>query len=265
MTSAQYLFRVDDACPSMHSERWDACERIFDRFGIKPIVAVVPDNRDPNLECRKRDPLFWNRVRAWQQKGWTIAMHGYQHQFHYVDRRKLILPFYDRSEFAGLSFLEQSEKIRAAWQIFAREQVKPTVWIAPAHCFDQTTLQAIERETPIRIISDGIARNQYYEDGFYWLPQQLWSFKEKTYGLWTICLHPNNMNYDQIQALEALLSSLAIRQAVLSVNEVRLENRSRDFYEKLYGFCYWQRGKLYAMFITIRSKLFFWRKHKCSK
>ena len=93
-------------------------------------------------------------------------MHGYQHVMHST-KAKLILPFYERSEFGGLPYEAQVVKIRESWALFVAEQVKPSVWIAPAHCFDRLTLKAIRNETPIRIVSDGIARDQYFEDGFF--------------------------------------------------------------------------------------------------
>ena len=43
---ANYIVRMDDACPTMNSERWDRVERILDNHDIHPVVAVIPDNRE---------------------------------------------------------------------------------------------------------------------------------------------------------------------------------------------------------------------------
>ena len=51
----------------------DAVERIFDERGIKPIVAVIADNQDRDLRLSDPDTEFWDRVRLWQRKGWSIA------------------------------------------------------------------------------------------------------------------------------------------------------------------------------------------------
>lgn len=225
----------------MNPQTWAKLESLFDRFSIKPIVAVVPDNLDPTLILAASDPNFWNRVRSWEEKGWSIAMHGYQHTFHHVDRRGLVLPFYDRSEFAGLSLNEQSEKIRSSWAIFQRERITPDIWIAPAHCFDQTTLAAIKKQTSIRIISDGIAMDQYTEFGFFWLPQQLWNFVEKPSGLWTICLHPNSMRDADINHLEAIFSNKENLLRFVSSADVKMLKRKRNIKDKLLALRFWTR------------------------
>jgi hypothetical protein len=251
--NARYLIRLDDACPTMYQQRWANIEAKFDHIGIRPLVGIVPDNQDPVLRISGIDPNFWSRVRSWQAKGWTIALHGYQHKFHFVDRRKLLLPFYNRSEFAGLSFEDQSQKIHAAWNIFQREGVEPRIWIAPGHCFDLITLKALKTETSIRIISDGIACNQFYDGYFHWLPQQLWTFSRKPFGLWTICLHPNTMSESQIDDLCKTLE--AHRAQVVSASELTLLSRKRSLADKLYAQWFWQRGRIYKSSDTIRRML----------
>ena len=48
-SSAKYLIRMDDACPTLKSSNWDYLESLFDDLNIKPIVAVIPDNVDESL------------------------------------------------------------------------------------------------------------------------------------------------------------------------------------------------------------------------
>jgi len=251
--TARYIFRLDDACPTMDHSRWARLETLFDNLGICPLVAVVPCNQDPILQVSEPDPNFWARVRCWQDKGWTIALHGYQHQFHYIDRSKLLLPFYDRSEFAGLSFDDQSQMFRAAWEIFMSEGVEPRVWIAPGHCFDRITLSALKAETPIRIISDGVACDQFFESDFYWLPQQLWSFSRKLFGLWTICLHPNTMSDSQFDELAETLS--ACSSCIVSVTDLALIPRNLGLIDNLYALWFWRRSGFYKLAGTIRRML----------
>ena len=130
--NARFIVRLDDACPTYHKEKWDYLEKVLDKHSVSPVVAVVPDNLDPELICDEVDMNFWDKVKGWEQKGWIVAMHGYQHQMYQTDA-DMVLPFYKRSEFAGLSLEQQSEKIRKSWEIFQRHDVTPSVWIAPAH------------------------------------------------------------------------------------------------------------------------------------
>jgi hypothetical protein len=260
MINAKYIIRLDDACPTMDQNRLARLEAIFDALGICPLVAVVPDNQDPALRVSEPDPNFWSRVRSWDAKGWTIALHGYQHRFHFIHRDKMLLPFYDCSEFAGLSLEDQSQKIRAAWNIFKCEGIEPRVWIAPGHCFDRTTLSALKAETPIRIISDGIAYDQFFDGDFYWLPQQLWSFSRKPFGLWTICLHPNTMTESQ---LDKLANFLVVYSAhIVSVSDLSLTPRKLDWVDKLFAVWFWRRSRFYKLAGIIRRMLSPWPRCK---
>ena len=47
--AARYLIRFDDLCPSMNWTVWCEVESILQAAGIKPLLAVVPDNADPQL------------------------------------------------------------------------------------------------------------------------------------------------------------------------------------------------------------------------
>ena len=78
---SRYLLRFDDACPTMNWGVWDAVETELLRHNTRPIVAVVPDNRDPKLMADAPRAEFWDRVRRWQSIGWAIGLHGYQHVY----------------------------------------------------------------------------------------------------------------------------------------------------------------------------------------
>ncbi len=251
--TAKYLIRMDDACPTMDLSKWRRVEDALDRFGIKPIVAVVPDNQDHWLMIDPPNAGFWDMVRGWRSKGWTIAMHGDTHVMRETEA-KMVLPFYKRSEFAGLPYEAQAEKIRRAWRIFMSQEIEPTVWIAPAHCFDWVTLKAIFNETSIRIVSDGIARDTYFERGFHWLPQQLWSLQERKAGLWTVCLHPNSITKEQASEFErAIERDYASR--ITSVDKVTLTKRRKTIIDRAYFKYFWMRRDAYSVLLNARDRL----------
>jgi hypothetical protein len=240
---ANYLIRMDDACPTMDSQRWARLEGILDAHDIRPIVAVVPDNKDPELNIESPDPEFWNKVRNWQYKGWTIAMHGETHLMRPTDAQQ-ILPFYKRSEFSGLSLTEQSEKLQRAQAVFEREKISVETWIAPAHCFDWITLDALKNCTTVKIISDSIATNVYFQNGFYWVPQQLWEFRDLPFGLWTICLHPNRMDDAALQNFEKNVQAFSGR--ILNFSNVELVKRNRGLFDRAANAFYWFRRHQYG-------------------
>lgn len=105
-----YLIRLDDASEYMNIEKWDKVEKILDKYNIKPIVGIIPNNEDESLIKRyDLNKKFWAKATSWQNKKWTIAMHGYNHV--YVTYDGGINPVQKRSEFAGLSLERQKEKM----------------------------------------------------------------------------------------------------------------------------------------------------------
>jgi hypothetical protein len=216
--TARYLIRLDDACDTMDRLKWDRVEQVLDAHGVKPIVAVIPANRDPALMFESRNAAFWDKVRAWAGKEWSVALHGHTHVMHST-QGKLVLPFYQRSEFAGLALAAQCEKIRAAWNVFLSEGVEPRIWVAPAHSFDLLTLQAVRRETSIRVVSDGIAWDSFYEHDFHWIPQHA--------------------------AIAALDRNLAgqFKARMTRVRDVNLRKRGKNAISRIYQAYFWWRWK----------------------
>jgi len=201
--SAKYILRFDDACPTMDKRKWDKIETICDKYEIKPLIAVIPNNKDKSMMVDKYDEKFWDKIRDWQKKGWHIALHGFEHL--YVTNKSGVLPFNKQSEFAGLSLEEQMIKIKKGWAIFQKEQIKSNIWIAPSHTFDRNTLLALKQETNIDKISDGIALFPFIKYEFKWLPQQVWKFRKMPFGVWTSCFHPNTMNENEFHNLELFI------------------------------------------------------------
>ena len=54
-----YLIRLDDACPTMNRRKWQRIEDILDRYGVKPMVGVIPANADPKQIIDEPDRHFW--------------------------------------------------------------------------------------------------------------------------------------------------------------------------------------------------------------
>ncbi len=185
---AQYLIRFDDLCPTMLSARFERFFSIIARFGVKPILAIVPDNQDPELNCQPPDPNFWNRMRSLQTAGATIAMHGYRHLC--TSRGKSILGLHQETEFSRVEESQQRQWIRSGLEILRGNGLSPRLFVAPRHGFDRTTLRALAGEG-LGVLSDGFARRPFMRHDILWLPQQLWEPVKKSSGLWTICIHAN--------------------------------------------------------------------------
>ncbi len=206
--SARYLVRFDDICPTMNWAVWERVEALLLDRNIRPMVAVVPDNRDPHLQVAPAREDFWSRVREWQQRGWTIGWHGFTHVYESADPG--LVGLNRRSEFAGVSREAQQRKLQSAFAIFTRHGVRPDLWIAPAHSFDRQTLELL-LEFGVSTVSDGFFVRPVVQSGVLWIPQQLWRFRTLPLGVWTVCYHINSWSESQLHRFESDLTRYADR------------------------------------------------------
>lgn len=204
----QYLIRLDDACPTMDRVKWVRIEEILDRYGIKPMVGVIPHNEDPKQQIDSVDVNFWDIVHQWENKGWAIALHGYNHCYRSDGGFNGLNPMWSRSEFAGLPLEEQREKIKRGVAIMREHGINPKFFFAPSHTFDENTLIALREESDIRIISDTIATKPYRYKDYVIIPQFGGQCRKmKLSGLFTFCLHPTTMEDEAFEKTAIFLKS----------------------------------------------------------
>lgn len=241
----KYLLRLDDACPTMHAERWLKIEQILDKYGIRPMVGVIPNNEDELQQCSPENNSFWELVRLWEAKGWSIALHGFNHC--YISNNAGINPLWTRSEFAGLPLDTQTNKISQGVNILRTHGINPKYFFAPSHTFDRNTLKAIETCSDIRVISDTIATKPYRRYGFVFIPQLGGRCMEiKLNGFWTFCLHPSFMSDSDFEAIDKFLSSHVGQ--FISFNEINLTNIGRkDILSRLLSLAYFTRRRIYKL------------------
>jgi len=213
--TARYLLRFDDLCPTMDQARWRRMKVLVARHKLRPILAVVPQNRDPELMIDPPDADFWSEMRQHQAAGATIGLHGYRHRCEAKGRS--LIPLHKRSEFAGISRAHQREWVRAGMGILRAEQLEPRIWVAPRHGFDRVTLEVL-RDEGIELVSDGFAKGPFVSHGVTWIPQQIWRPVEKSSGLWTICVHANSAAERAFTELEEFAEKFA--EQFISVEEV---------------------------------------------
>jgi len=218
--AVRYLLRLDDACPTMNQVRWRRIETLLDRYAIKPIVAVIPCNANPLFKKDPPNHNFWEQVRTWQRKGWAIGMHGFDHLHQPETKTTWLRP---QSEFRGISPQIQREKILKGLEVLKREGITPTVWVAPWHTFDKTTVMALRDYTSIRTISDGLGLTADWQDGFLRVPVQAWGFFPLPFGTVTVCLHPATMADADIRRLEKNI--VRYRSRIISMEDVRAASR----------------------------------------
>ena len=105
-----YILRLDDASEHWNKDNWHRIHDLLEEHDIKPIVAMIPLNRDNELMRFPDDPLYEETIKMWIHSGWIPAMHGCNH----VARQQSagMHPVHNFSEFAGCSISSQRELIR---------------------------------------------------------------------------------------------------------------------------------------------------------
>lgn len=230
---SKYILRLDDAAPCANWENWERMELLLDQYGITPLVGVIPNCRDKQINRFEKREDFWEIVQKWTEKGWTVAMHGYDHV--YVTCEGGVNPVNLKSEFAGLSLNAQKEKIRKGIAIFRKYQIEPRVFFAPAHTFDQNTIQAIKEESNICIISDTVAYDWYCQDGITYVPQQSGQVRKLPFRCVTFCYHPNTCDDKSFKTLEKFLEKNKGKFVSFPTEPAKREKNVIDaFVSKLY-------------------------------
>jgi predicted deacetylase len=237
-----YLVRLDDACETMDSQKWQKIEDVLQKYNIKPMVGIIPNNNDETLMIDKADDGFWDKAFNWQKKEWTIALHGYDHV--YVTQEGGINPVHKKSEFAGLSLKEQEEKVAKGFAILQDKNLDVKFFFAPSHTFDENTLKALYSKTSIRRVSDTIARFPYKKGEFVIFPQQFGYFRTINIpGYWTFCFHPNSMKNDDFDLVDLFIKKN--KDKFISFDEIETEKlTSKSIMDKVLSFFYFKRRKL---------------------
>lgn len=193
----KYFFRLDDIAPNMDWNNFYLVAEIFKRHNVRPLIAVIPDVKDPKLTNYPMKENFWSAIKELSDNGWTIAQHGYQHL---SVGNGGILKIHKSGEFGGINLESQKVMISTGRKIMEEKSIFPKVFVAPRHSFDKNTIKALKQNN-FNFISDGIALWPFKKWGIMWLSQILWRPRKGMIGLVTVALHTNTMSVDNIKDL----------------------------------------------------------------
>lgn len=195
---ARFVIRLDDVCPTMDHAKFSRARVHFEAAGVRPLLGVVPDNKDPDLEIDPPDSRFWETMRGLRKQGWGISQHGYQHRIH-TDNRGL-LGITPRSEFAGRPLEDQRGDLAAGQAILVENGIGTDVFMAPFHSYDSATLIAL-KDLGFTTLTDGYGLYPWRDNGLMFVPQLFERPANLGFGTYTMCLHLNNMTLDDIDRL----------------------------------------------------------------
>jgi len=200
----KYILRFDDITPGMSWSKFKSIESVLIDKNIKPVMGVVPSNLDNKLCVENENNQFWDVVRTWRSRGYSIAQHGFNHIYHTNDSG--ILKVNNNSEFSGLPFENQFKKLKDGKAILVEQGVWQPIFMAPSHSFDANTIRAL-RELDFEFITDGYGVYPYEIDGLTLMPQLFSSGKNFGFGVYTICIHLNNMTDKQVYELSEFIKN----------------------------------------------------------
>ncbi len=183
-------FRFDDITTHMNWDMFDRLVELFSKYQIKPLLGVIPDNRDPTLLKLPYREDGWAKIKALKDRGWLMAQHGYQHA--YVSDNAGLLGINHYSEFAGVAYQTQFDMLRDGRKLLEEHGLASDIFMAPAHSYDDQTLQALSA-LGFRYVTDGYSLLPYKRHGLKIIPCQTSVPRKIPFGLLTICLHPNTM------------------------------------------------------------------------
>ena len=189
-----FLIRLDDVAENMKWEFMEKIEILFDNFAIKPVLGVIPDNKDLELlSYPKKNTNFWDQVRIWKDKGWEIGMHGTNHVYDKFCSKIDYLGHGGNTEFCGHSFSNQLEKIKIGLNKFRAEKIPVRTFFAPNHTFDKNTLLAL-KECGINEVLDGYGLMPYEENEIHFIPQMFYKTIKLPLGIQSFQIHLNYFN-----------------------------------------------------------------------
>lgn len=202
------LLRMDDISENMNWSLMDKCEKLFDKYKIKPLLGIIPINKDPELLKYPYNSKFWERVTDWKNKGWEITMHGFNHLYtQKSNNKKDIFNYGGSSEFYGLKYSEQLSKIQSGLSEFNKRNIKVRSFFAPNHIYDKNTLKAL-KESGIKIIIDGYGLFPYFKDQILFVPQLFYKEIILPFGIQSTQMHINYWKEKDFVNFENLINKI---------------------------------------------------------
>ena len=202
--NTKILIRLDDIAENMNWDLMKKSELLFEKYGIKPVLGVIPNNKDNELLSYPKKNDFWNQVRIWRDKGWEIAMHGSTHVYDKICENKDYFGHSGESEFCGHSLETQTSKIKSGLKKFNDEKIEIRSFFAPNHTYDMNTFVAL-KNSGINEIIDGYGLMPYTENGLKFIPQLFYKLFILPFGIQTTQIHLNYWNQKDFDIFEKFI------------------------------------------------------------
>lgn len=222
------LIRIDDVAENMNWKLMKKCEVLFDQYNIKPLLGVIPNNKDIELLKYEKIDAFWEKVRGWQKKEWEISMHGLTHIYDQETKKKDYFNYGGRSEFCGHNFETQVSRIKNGLKKFNEENIKIKSFFAPNHTYDKNTFKALSN-CGIENVIDGYGLIPYTEKDINFIPQLFYKEIMLPFGIQSTQLHLNYWQEKDFVNFEKFINKNY--RKIISFNEA-VQRVNNNFFSK---------------------------------
>jgi predicted deacetylase len=231
------LIRLDDIAENMNWDLMERSERLFDKYKIKPVLGVIPNNEDKELLTFPKKDNFWEQIRIWKDKGWEISMHGSNHVYDMNTNKKDYFSHGGKSEFFGHSLEKQISKIEIGLKKFNEENIKIRSFFAPNHTYDDNTFLAL-KNSGINEIIDGYGLMPYTENNIKFIPQLLYKIVALPFGIQSTQIHLNEWKQKDFDNFEKFITKnlnkiISYNQAIEKINNNFLYKLLNIFTKKI--------------------------------
>ena len=198
------LIRLDDIAENMNWDLMKKSELLFEKYGIKPVLGVIPNNKDNELLSYPKKNDFWQQVRIWRDKGWEIAMHGSTHVYDKISKNDDYFGYGGNSEFCGHPLEIQMSRIKDGLKKFDDEKIKIRSFYAPNHTYDENTFTSL-KNFEINEVIDGYGLMPYIENDIKFIPQLFYKIFMLPFGIQATQIHLNYWNQKDFDIFEKFI------------------------------------------------------------
>ncbi|MFA5746034.1 MAG: DUF2334 domain-containing protein [archaeon] len=225
------LFRLDDVCDKMPNyQNVFKFIKLLNKYNIKPLMGVIPAVKDELIIDQKSTFKIKELEPFIKKNQIIIALHGYEHKYSYGN--KGILKLNSKSEFSGLNFNSQSQKIKSALSILKKElAITPKYFFAPSHNYDENTLAVLKEYNLINV--DGISLYPFEYLGVKHIPQQKNQLNPKLdlfkNGIFVNHFHPDEITTTKLIEIEKFCKEH--KSTLINFDDLDNINISRNSFE----------------------------------
>ena len=195
------LIRLDDIAENMNWDLMKKSELLFEKYGIKPVLGVIPNNKDNELLSYPKKNDFWQQIRIWKDKGWEIAMHGSTHVYDKISKKDDYFGHGGKSEFCGHPLEIQMSRIKDGLKKFDDEKINIRSFYAPNHTYDENTFTSL-KNFEINEVIDGYGLMPYIENDIKFIPQLFYTIFMLPFGIQATQIHLNYWNQKDFDIFE---------------------------------------------------------------